>query len=723
MKSIVPIVTGISPNEATPGTKITIRGENFGTSAADLFGVNILGSDCMMTSQWMSPNKIIALSPAKEGKGEIFIATKSGGLGTCNVSLRIYKETIGPLKEVATWMPEKFQSRRKARRSSPTEQDDPLGLHVEERDSGKISEEQLQIMFPEATGNIGSDNFEPAYFLLDKHRSTTFEDLKAGLSYLKRKVDGENESQLSFIKSNVSSIVDQLDTLKSIKTSYDIDNKQYGRDPTIKVEKAIEAAKIKADQMFFDVLGRKDRADATRNALNVMNRFKFLFYLPANIEANILKGDFDRVIDEYERAKSLYGETDNEIFLKYLEEVEAGVDVLRVELSKKLREESTQQTLDQRKRIIANLVQLNSEQDPAWECIQISYDRLLRSLDKNRDQHLALDRKATSLPKPIILNKSGNGGGIFPVTQDVEDLSSVPEAIHFVTNITDFLAQEFPDLWKMGQSYFKGDLVVEPDGGKSAVFKEMVLGGIRYFCNLIRAAVIPQTFKNIEDAVEYGDWAHDANHDKKVGHWLPKCLRDVRTTYSTLIQLDLPSQALDIVKLLTTDLRIQCLQFIFQTVIDEVHLLHEKEEWKQMITDKHGSITELPSMFKKIVGESVQLIKEALKMGDNKREENLLSYKNADKDLEALIQQVLSSFAFTLENAALEEYHSETSYIPPETTRLVSLFIYFFLYHPDTTAWRILEQVRLFIWNDFETRLKTKRCMKKICTAQFCNYL
>ena len=571
-------------------------------------------------------------------------------------------------------MPEKFQSRRKTRRSSPTEQDDPLGLHVEERDSGKISEEQLQIMFPEATGNIGSDNFEPAYFLLDKHRSTTFEDLKAGLSYLKRKVDGENESQLSFIKSNVSSIVDQLDTLKSIKTSYDIDNKQYGRDPTIKVEKAIEAAKIKADQMFFDVLGRKDRADATRNALNVMNRFKFLFYLPANIEANILKGDFDRVIDEYERAKSLYGETDNEIFLKYLEEVEAGVDVLRVELSKKLREESTQQTLDQRKRIIANLVQLNSEQDPAWECIQISYDRLLRSLDKNRDQHLALDRKATSLPKPIILNKSGNGGGIFPVTQDVEDLSSVPEAIHFVTNITDFLAQEFPDLWKMGQSYFKGDLVVEPDGGKSAVFKEMVLGGIRYFCNLIRAAVIPQTFKNIEDAVEYGDWAHDANHDKKVGHWLPKCLRDVRTTYSTLIQLDLPSQALDIVKLLTTDLRIQCLQFIFQTVIDEVHLLHEKEEWKQMITDKHGSITELPSMFKKIVGESVQLIKEALKMGDNKREENLLSYKNADKDLEALIQQVLSSFAFTLENAALEEYHSETSYIPPETTRLVRFF-------------------------------------------------
>ena len=94
----------------------------------------------------------------------------------------MYKETISSLKEVATWQNEKFVSRRKTRRSSPTEQDDPLGLHVEERDSGKISEEQLQMMYPESSGNIGADNFQPGYFLLDRHRSTTFEDLKAGLN-------------------------------------------------------------------------------------------------------------------------------------------------------------------------------------------------------------------------------------------------------------------------------------------------------------------------------------------------------------------------------------------------------------------------------------------------------------------------------------------------------------------------------------------------------------
>lgn len=44
-----------------------------------------------------------------------------------------------------------------------------------------------------------------------------------------------------------------------------------------------------ADTLFQEVLGRKDKADSTRNALNVLQRFKFLFNLPLNIERNIQK--------------------------------------------------------------------------------------------------------------------------------------------------------------------------------------------------------------------------------------------------------------------------------------------------------------------------------------------------------------------------------------------------------------------------------------------------
>ena len=137
---------------------------------------------------------------------------------------------------------------------------------------------------------------------------------------------------------------------------------------------------------------------------------------------------------------------------------------------------------------------------------------------------------------------------IYSFFREIGDQDQViPEAVLFIEDITERLSQDFPDLWKLGQAYFKGDLVVEPDLGKSAVFKEMIFGSIRYFCNLIRSAVIPQTFKKGEDIHEdFGVWSHEDR--KKVDHWLPSCLRQVRKTYSSLIHLDLPMQALDIGK-------------------------------------------------------------------------------------------------------------------------------------------------------------------------------
>ena len=57
------------------------------------------------------------------------------------------------------------------------EVEDPLGLDVE-NSSSNFPEDQLQEMFPEANGEIGSERFDPAYFLLEHHHATTFDDLK-----------------------------------------------------------------------------------------------------------------------------------------------------------------------------------------------------------------------------------------------------------------------------------------------------------------------------------------------------------------------------------------------------------------------------------------------------------------------------------------------------------------------------------------------------------------
>ena len=47
-----------------------------------------------------------------------------------------------------------------------------------------------------------------------------------------------------------------------------------------------------------------------------------------------------------------------------------------------------------------------------------------------------------------------------------DDPDRVPHNILFVEDLTDRVSAEFPELWKLGQAYFKGELHVEPDTGK-----------------------------------------------------------------------------------------------------------------------------------------------------------------------------------------------------------------------------------------------------------------
>jgi exocyst complex component 2 len=83
-----PQVTGISPKEGPPGTKVTIRGERLGKSQADVIGLDICGVDCILTCEWVSPNKILARTLLCKTKGDIIIVTRSGGVGSSTVQFR-----------------------------------------------------------------------------------------------------------------------------------------------------------------------------------------------------------------------------------------------------------------------------------------------------------------------------------------------------------------------------------------------------------------------------------------------------------------------------------------------------------------------------------------------------------------------------------------------------------------------------------------------------------
>lgn len=239
-------------------------------------GLTICGTDCLLSADWKSSNKIIARTGPAKGKGDIIVTTSTGGVGTSTVQFRAYHETIGPMKESAVWIEESpMQSLAWGRRSlAPAKytQEDPLGLSIESNEK-KLTED-LRDIFPESSGDLSQDNFSPGWFLLEHHNNTSFEDLKAGLSYLRRKVESQRDGQLSFLKSNTGSVIDQLDTLMMLRDKFQEDVAEMGVEPVKKLEKSIRDSITESNSLFTDVLYRREKADTMRAALFALSRHK-----------------------------------------------------------------------------------------------------------------------------------------------------------------------------------------------------------------------------------------------------------------------------------------------------------------------------------------------------------------------------------------------------------------------------------------------------------------
>lgn len=163
-----------------------------------------------------------------------------------------------------------------------------------------------------------------------------------------------------------------MDTLVTLKEIVEENKKRFGPDMTISLKESILSillnqfslivlmynwlfincteAKDEADRLFEDVLKRKDEADGTRNALGCLQRFRFLFHLPSSLDKNIQKADYDIVINDYARAKALFGNTEVQVFQRVLQEAEHRILNLRDVLLGKLQKYPS--SLDEQKKII-----------------------------------------------------------------------------------------------------------------------------------------------------------------------------------------------------------------------------------------------------------------------------------------------------------------------------------------------------------------------------------
>lgn len=242
----------------------------------------------------MSASKIVCrVGQAKNDKGDIIVTTKSGGKGTSTVSFKLLKpEKIGILDQSAVWVDEMnyYDMRTDRNKGIPPlslRPANPLGIEIEK---GKFPQKDLEMLFPGMSADFTSENFSAAWYLIENHSNTSFEQLKMAITHLKRQANKKSEGSLAYVKGGLSTFFEAQDALSAIHQKLEADGtEKVEGSMTQKLENVLNRASNTADTLFQEVLGRKDKADSTRNALNVLQRFKFLFNLPLNIERNIQK--------------------------------------------------------------------------------------------------------------------------------------------------------------------------------------------------------------------------------------------------------------------------------------------------------------------------------------------------------------------------------------------------------------------------------------------------
>ncbi|KAF9415299.1 hypothetical protein HW555_007048 [Spodoptera exigua] len=598
-----PVVTGISPKEGPPGTRVTIRGEFLGTSATDLIGLKICGCDCLLSAEWKSKNKIVARSGPCKGRGDIIVTTRFGGEGTSTVQFRGYHESIGPVKESAVWVEEAAPPSLPwgRRPMSPTTYTppDPLGLSTE-GDDCKFPEEELNEMFPDGSGKLSDDNFQPGWYLLEHHSNTSYEDLKAGMVFLQRKVESQKEGQLSFLKANTGAVMDQLDRLVLLKNMYEEDERKNGKEPLPSLQAAIEESITLADSLFSEILSRKDNADKTREALSLLTRHKFLFQLPASIDRNIRKKEYDLVVNDYTRVKNLFGNTDVKLFQKILAEIDKKIEDLKEKLYTRMK--TMPINVQEQTKYIRLLISLNWEGDAAWVAITSRKEYLMSLMNKVKD-HFKQKEEQEANEKGATSPASSPGN---PPPRSDRQTSSY------------------------GNNFQQ----------------EMIIAAVELFSEHMRACLLSPGGGKLVPT--------DTLRVRLVAN-----LRHLREAYDSLLKLDLPSQPLSIVEKVIFDYRVHGMTVFLQRAHKRVKGLAEKETWKIEEYSDYGAITNLPHLLETYLNEAFAAIHKCV-VTSGRRESPLLADNSEPAAiLQKHIQQILLAYVTVLQDLALNHEDQE----------------------------------------------------------------
>lgn len=343
-----------------------------------------------------------------------------------------------------------------------------------------------------------------------------------------------------------------------------------------------------------------------------------------------------------------------------LDEVDKRIIGIRKELQQQICQ--MPQSVEQQKKLVKALTSLEMQQnglavakelagtDAAWDAIEARAKYLDETFKTAFDQHVAKENQFLSAKPRDASNESQ------------------PPRVQFCEEACEIAASQLPDLWRLGQAYFTGELkgLSEP---RPDIFKRIIMTSIDTFCSYLRSVILTASGQRTVNTSNAPVWPVTSNATTiQFIPWIPQCLRFVRIAYATLIRVDLPSEALDIVQKLINHIRLFCLSTIFMKANDKVKRLDDKETWILSGSDFAGA-THLPKLFEEIIVEHLEEGSVACLKPEIRETPLLDEHSDGLHHISQRVRELLSTFCDVIESLAFEK--SDSNQQSPLVSQLV----------------------------------------------------
>lgn len=150
-----------------------------------------------------------------------------------------------------------------------------------------------------------SDAFDPKKYLGNVHKGSSLEDLRRGLSFLKKQLNEGKDQRMLLVKENFERFIKCKNTIDDIhaKLQHNELHSSSEAASTVLLMQSLSDVKDKSNSIFQPLIERQHERENLQSLLSTFRRYQWFLEMPTTLETHLNNRKNDQVVSCYKKSK------------------------------------------------------------------------------------------------------------------------------------------------------------------------------------------------------------------------------------------------------------------------------------------------------------------------------------------------------------------------------------------------------------------------------------